>query len=244
MKVTDLSERMKGYEKVFDTKVPNRMPIIIRLDGKAFHTFTKTMEKPFDINFMKAMIEAMRYVCKNIQTTVFGYVQSDEISLLLFNYNTFESQPLFNNRIQKLTSISAATVTAFLNSYLKLPLNNLQKFDARVFVLPEKEVVNYFLWRQQDAETNSINMLAQSLYSHKELQNKNNLQLKELCFKKGNDWNDLETYKKRGTCTYKNVDAKYDNELSEFDNWIIDIEIPIFSQDRDYINKWIIPKEE
>lgn len=242
MKVTKLSERMKGYEKIFDNKIPNRMPIIIRLDGKTFHTFTRGMTKPFDEGFMGTMIETMKYVCKNIQTTVFGYVQSDEISLLLFNYNKFETQPLFDNRIQKLTSVAASTATAFFNHYLDLPLDNLQKFDARVFVLPEKEVVNYFLWRQQDAERNSINMLAQSLYSHKELQGKNNSELQELCFQKGKNWNDLETYKKRGTCTYKNLVMDSGTEVRY--DWYIDTEIPIFSQDREYINQWLIPEEE
>lgn len=236
MRESALGKRMKGYEKAFDSVLPNRMPIIIRLDGKAFHTFTRKMDKPFDEKFIDAMAATALYTTKEVQTSVFSYTQSDEISLLLFNYNKFESQLLFHNRVQKLVSVAASTATSYLNVYMGLPLTNLQKFDARVFILPKEEVVNYFIWRQQDAETNSVNMLAQSLYSHKELQGKNNSQLQELCFLKGMNWDKLETYKKRGLACYKSA-FDISNTMS------IDKNIPIFIKDRNFIERLIVPEE-
>lgn len=225
-----LGDRMKEYERSFKSSLPKRLPVIIRLDGRAFHTYTQKCEKPFDFNFIECMKNTAIYVCDNIQGVELGYVQSDEISLLLHNYKQLNTEPWFNNNIQKMVSISAGLAS----SYFSLNSEDLVQFDSRVFVLPEDEVCNYFIWRQQDWERNSIQMLGQSLYSHKELQNKNNSEVQDMCFQKGKNWNDLPTYIKRGVCCVK-------RELNYFETtrsrWEIDDNIPIFTQNREYIEK-------
>jgi tRNA(His) 5'-end guanylyltransferase len=113
-------------------------------------------------------------------------------------------------------------------------------FDCRAFVLPENELCNYFIWRQQDATRNSIQMLAQSLYSQKELNGKNTSELQEMTFQKGKNWNDVETKFKRGSCVYKIQDPENVGRTKMY----IDNEIPIFTQDRDFINKWLAVEQE
>src|SRR5690606_28151994 len=110
-----------------------------------------------------------------------------------------ETQPWVNNRIQKIVSLSASVAA----STMTILSEKTAEFDARAFVLPESEVANYFLWRQQDATRNSIQMLARSLYSHKECDRKNTSQLQEMCFQKGKNWNDLPTSLKRGRCAVR-----------------------------------------
>lgn len=160
----DLSIRMKqNYENVFKHKLPERMPVIIRLDGRAFHTLTRGSEKPFDLSFINLMNETALYLCKEIQNVQIAYVQSDEISLLLHNYKRLNSQSWFDNEIQKMCSISAGLTTAKFNrdysfNIIKNFLKNedetidcdsipLAQFDSRCFVIPEDEVCNYFIWR-------------------------------------------------------------------------------------------------
>lgn len=222
--------RMKqNYEGVFKYKLPERLPVIIRLDGKAFHTLTKRADKPFDLNFIEMMDNTALYLCKEIDGCQLAYIQSDEISLLLHNYKRLNTQSWFNNEIQKMCSISAGVASSYftLEYYGIYEVVKYIQFDSRCFVLPEAEVCNYFIWRQKDWERNSIQMLAQSLYSHKELYKKNNLELQEMCFQKKHNWNDLDVELKRGRCCI------YDAE------WEIDNHIPIFTQDRNYIERFL-----
>jgi len=224
-----LGQRMKEqYEHRSRTYLMRRCPTIIRLDGKAFHTYTRGLNKPFDIGLIEDMVETTKYLCENIQGARLGYCQSDEISILLTDYTTINTDAWFDYNVQKMTSISASLATAKFN---QLRVNRelstkwedddvaldelldevvskykLAFFDSRVFQIADyEEVVNYFIWRQQDAVRNSIQMLAQSLYSHKELMNKNSSELQELTFQKGYNWNDLEYNKKRGSCIIKNT---------------------------------------
>lgn len=272
-----LGKRMKNnYEIPARTTLPYRMPVIIRLDGKAFHTFTCKYIKPFDVYLHDTMAEVTRYLCENIQTCVFGYTQSDEISLLLHPYKKLDTQPWFGNNIQKITSISASYASTGFNlihQYKKEPalrnptintcywipkspeqnmkedLQKLAQFDSRVFVLPEAEVNNYFLWRQQDATRNSVQMLAQSLFSHNDLQGAGSAKLQDMCFQQGHNWNDLETWKKRGTAVYKTYFHSLDKSEEPFKtltigNWTIDKEIPIFSQDKNFIEQHLKIEQE
>ncbi|MCP4648710.1 MAG: hypothetical protein GY853_01340 [PVC group bacterium] len=230
-----LGNRMKEYyESPFKIKLPMRMPVIVRLDGRAFHTLTQFMVKPFDSGFAIKMNSTAKYLCENIQGAVLSYVQSDEISILLHNYKRLNSQAWFGNELQKIVSISAGLASSYFSinhhaeetetGFIQKPV----QFDSRVFVLPEAEVCNYFIWRQQDWERNSIQMLAQSLYSSQQLHLKKNSDMKEMCFKKGKNWDYLETSLKRGRCIIKTPDLF---------SWKIDNEIPIFSQKREYIEK-------
>jgi tRNA(His) 5'-end guanylyltransferase len=193
-----------------------------------------------------------------------AYVQSDEISLLLNNYKEIDTQPWFENNLQKMVSVSAGMASAVFTSLSAKIFGGTYKiaiFDSRAFILPKEEVNNYFLWRQQDATRNSVQMLARTLYSHKELNNKNNSQLQELCFQKGFNWNDCPTSQKRGRCIVKkeivkmgtvrpyldksgNLVMPSDRAIREAHTvrkvWEVDNEIPIFSDDKSYIEKYVI----
>lgn len=223
MSKLSLGERMKEYyEYPFSARLPRRMPIIIRLDGKAFHTYTRGMNKPFDDDFIQCMMQTSLYLCRNIATCQIGYSQSDEISLLLHPYKHLDTQAWLGGRIQKMASISASMASCKMSSLY--PNKEFGIFDARVFVLPESEVCNYFIWRQQDAERNSLNLLAQSHYSHKQLLGKKSADLHEMLYQKGDNWSKLETHKKRGFCVVKEG---------------VDREIPRFGNERDYIETYL-----
>jgi len=229
-----LGDRMKSYyEKRYAYKLPMRLPVILRIDGKSFHTWTRKMkfERPYDPSLIKGLNETAQFICKNIMGAQIAYLQSDEISILIHNYKRLTSQAWFDNSIQKIVSVSASMATAFLNKYFT---RDLAWFDARVFILPENEVCNYFIWRQIDWERNSLQMLARSHYSHKQLENKNSTQLHDLLHEKGVNWNDLPTHLKRGRC------ITYSDELK----WTVDDEIPIFTQNRNYIEGYLEVLEE
>lgn len=246
-----LGNRMKNYEHVSKYNLTARMPTIIRIDGKAFHSFTKGFEKPFDFLLMESMQETMRVLCEKIDGVKLGYTQSDEISLLLTDYENLETQAYFNKSIQKMVSISASIATLAFNNHFSNnaddqhicskevfekhhEVKNTALFDSRVFILPKEEVCNYFIWRQQDATRNSIQMVAQANFFHRELQNKNTSQIQDMLFEqKGINFNNISTSKKRGSCAVK---IKYDRDGTERTRWVVDNEIPIFTQDREYID--------
>lgn len=214
-----IGERMKNnYEIPYLLRFPMRIPLIIRLDGKNFHRFTSKMDKPFDKKFVQNMAMLSKFLVEELQGAEFAYCQSDEISILIHNYKKLESQPLFNNELQKIVSVSAGLASAYF-SYL---YKEIVVFDSRAFILPEAEVVNYFIWRQLDAIRNSISMLANSLYSHKELHGKNSKQKQDMCLIKGKNWNNLPTRYKRGIAVK---------------NGTIDFEVPIFTKNRHYIEE-------
>lgn len=237
-----LGDRMKAYEAVPKNFLMRKTPVIIRLDGKAFHTFTRGFEKPFDKVIETAMTETMLYLCKNIQGCVLGYTQSDEITLVLCDYQKVDTAAWFDYNVQKMVSISAAMATYAFNMVLMGRTEKSAFFDARAFSLPRNEVVNCLIWRQQDATRNSIQGLAQSLYSHKELQGINCNELQDKMFtEKGVNWNDLTTYQKRGACAVRKMVNKISptNAVVPRCDWVIDDDIPIFTQDRDYVESRI-----
>ena len=259
---TTLGDRMKNnYENITRYYLTRRMPVIIRIDGRAFHTFTKGFKKPFDDILVNTMQDTMKYLCENIQGCVLGYTQSDEISLVLTDYAELTTDAWFGNNLQKMCSVSASMATMAFNKFFygNMPADEensgtyykaLEKgamFDSRVFTIPKEEVCNALIWRQQDATRNSIQSVGQANFSQKELHGKscNNIQ-DMLMIQKGINWNDYATTLKRGSCC-----IKVDDGLTEYDEagnicgytqrskWIIDNEIPIFSQDRNYIEKLI-----
>lgn len=227
-----MSRMKNNYEHPYNYVLPHRLPVIIRLDGKAFHTWCKGLDKPFDQSLIECLNTSTLNLCEQLDTVQLAYLQSDEISLLLHPYKKLNSEPVYGNKIQKLASITASIFTAHFNYLWNIQteyksVHKLAYFDSRCFVLPEAEVVNYFIARQQDWTRNSIQLLARSLYSHKELENKNCNELQELCFKKGKNWNDLPSYLKRGRCVIKTK------------GWVIDHDIPQFTEDRFYIEKYL-----
>lgn len=252
---TSLGDRMKGYENISRLFLTRRTPVIIRLDGKAFHTFTKGLDRPFDLIMQKTMQDTMKYLCENIQNCKLGYTQSDEITLLLIDYEQLETDAWFGNNIQKMVSVSASMATLAFNKFFRentvesiekwreyMPYSDLKAkhekyinkfdkamFDSRVFTLPKEEVCNCFIWRQQDASRNSVQSVGQANFSHKELHKKSINMIQEMLFsEKGINWNNLPTTQKRGSCCIKNNDS-----------WIIDNEIPIFTLDRNYVEKYV-----
>lgn len=231
-----ISERMKSfYEHRYKIKLPMRFPVIIRIDGKSFHTWTRkhNIKKPFSELLIDIFDESTIKTCEHIQEVQIAYLQSDEVSFLVHNYKSIDQQAWFDNNLQKLVSITASIFTAFFN--YELGTNNFLKlafFDSRAFILPEEEVCNYFIYRQQDWTRNSLQMLARQFYSHKQLNNKNSSDMHEMLFEKGVNWNNLSTKLKNGRCVVK-----------KDDKWIVDNEIPIFTQNRNYIEKYL-EKEE
>ena len=235
---------MKGYERAGRSALPPRMPVIIRLDGKAFHTWTRGLERPFDERLIAGMDAVTLAVCEEVQGAQIAYVQSDEISILLHNYKRLDTQAWFDNQVQKMVSVAAGIASARMTSVSAEMFGKTKEaiFDARTFVLPEEEVVNYFLWRQQDATRNSIQMVAQSMYSHTELHKKNTSDLQEMIFAKGQNWNELPTRLKRGRCAVRRVQ---DDALAVRAHWAIDNEPPIFGQDRAYVERHLeVEREE
>lgn len=216
MAVLDIGSRMKvNYEAQSQFVLTRRTPVVIRLDGKAFHTFTKHFEKPFDNILIERMQEVTEYLVKNIQGCVYGYTQSDEISLILIDYKSLSTQPWFGYKVQKMCSIAASMATAKFNE--DSPWDALGLFDARAFNVPENDIYNYLLWRFQDWKRNSIQMLAQSMYSHKELHKKNTGDMIIMCKDKGVDWNTLYSAHKYGTLVWKDDRSVYrvHEDLSE-----------------------------
>lgn len=226
MRKDNLGDRMKSYENITRTYLPSRMPIIIRIDGKAFHTFTKGFKKPFDDILTRAMKETAAVLCRDIESVKVAYTQSDEISLLITNNDTWETQPWFGNNLQKMASVAASVATLAFNRAFWHELNMLNNdylntednehlkaycravekgatFDARVFVLPADEVCNYFIWRQQDAIRNSIQSMGQAHFSHKELMNKSCENIKQMLVEKNIKWESLPISYQRGVCVVK-----------------------------------------
>lgn len=234
-----LGDRMKGYEDAHRIYLPKRMPCIVRVDGKAFHTLTKDLDRPWDEHFANAMLATARELCLNMQGATMAFWQSDEISILLADYSRLTSEAWFDKNLQKMVSVSASVATAAFNHNMPLFKHGWDKighFDSRAFVLPKEEVCNYFLWRQRDATTNSIQMVGQHNFSHKELQGLSNAEVQEKLFQeKKINWSSYDTWKKRGACIIE--------DSSHATKWKPDLEIPIFSEDREYINSRVNVEE-
>jgi len=201
-----LGDRMKRYEAVTKILLPIRSYVIVRIDGCHFHTYTRGLRKPFDPALLTAMSEATRRTAEEIQGCKLAYVQSDEASFLLTDFDDLHTDAWYGNQLQKIVSVAASMFTAHFNSLRGTQGRNdiLATFDARAFILPDRvEVMNYFLWRIKDAERNSLSGFCQANYSHKELMGKKSSDQQELLFKKGINWNDVDATLKRGTLTFR-----------------------------------------
>ena len=216
-----IMERMKdNYELRFVNYLPRRIPVIIRLDGRAFHTFTRKCKKPFDEILNNLMVETTKELCRNIQGCKLGYTQSDEISLLVTDFDTLNTDAWFDYNINKIVSISASIATAYFNNFGRnfiLGKANYVCFDSRAFSIPKEEVTNYFIARQQDWIRNSVQMLAQSLFPVKQLQNKKNPELIQMCLEKGYDWNTLNLKWRYGTIVERIEENNYGWMSNSFD---------------------------
>lgn len=236
----DLGFRMKQYEAVSKAFLPRRMPCIIRINGKAFHTFTRGMKKPWDPMLVGLMLSTARFLCREVHGVKLAYWQSDEISLLLTDYDAFRTESWFDKNIQKMVSVAASIATAKFNQIIHNIMPNLPLafFGARAFILPREEVVNYFIWRQQDAINNSIQSLAQVHFNHKDLHGLSQSELQDkLMAEKGINWNNCKVWQKRGAAVIKNTYTKNNAVRSR---WVVDLNTPIFTKDRDYIEQYVL----
>lgn len=268
---TNLGDRMKEYEATTQSHLLRRTPIIIRIDGRAFHTFTKRfiasemlytevskqglatydnrkvvdrslVETPYSVMLHEIMNATSASLFHHIQNAVFVYTQSDEISILLRDWDQHETQQWFGANLQKICSLSASIAsTTFNYHYMRVTgkrpesTQDLADFDSRVFNLPKEEVTNYFIWRQQDASRNSVQMYGRHFFSQKEMHSKNNSEVQDmLMLQKGKNWNDLPTWMKRGSCVYQRPDWHW--AMSSM-RYFVDDEIPIFTQDRNFVEK-------
>jgi tRNA(His) 5'-end guanylyltransferase len=270
-----LGDRMKKYyEDRTRYLLPRRTYTIIRIDGKAFHTYTRGLKRPFDAGLIEDMDATACYLCKNIQGAKMGFVQSDEISILMTDFDKINTDAWFDGNIQKIASIAASLATAEfnrlrLNRFLtekyesgittitELWFKNLDTFkqatfDARVFTIPlEEEVLNYFIWRQQDTVRNSISSVAQFHYSYKELEFKSTSDMQEMIFQKGDNWNDYTAKLKRGRFIFKkevHLDTPFIREDLVQHSYIRNVwvsgECPTFTQDRNFLLPYLMPNRE
>jgi tRNA(His) 5'-end guanylyltransferase len=246
------------YEAIPKIRLMRRTPVAIRIDGKAFHTFTRGFVKPFDEVLGNAMVRTMEYLCKNIQGCVFGYTQSDEITLLLIDYQTFETDAWFDYEVQKMCSVAASMATMAFNTFFENEVNKFYynhcspedplfekhyqtyrdaqykgaMFDARCFNIPKEEACNLIYWRQLDATRNSIQMVGQANFSHKELQGKSCNMIQDMLHEqRGINWNDFATRWKRGVAWTRHGGIDYD--------------MPILKgESREYVETVIYPEVE
>lgn len=279
MDTSDLANRMKEYEKRNQYYLQKRIPVAIRVDGRSFHTFTKGFQRPFDKILMTAMQETAKYMCENTQGAKFAYIQSDEITIILVDYDTLETDCWFNYRTDKLCSISASMATMAFNKYFAQEVDKWgaetfglewyeggtndaevvnspewklsgvytkaidqgAMFDARCFNIPKEEVANLIYWRQLDATRNSIQMVGQANFSHKELQGKSCNEIQNMLLsEKEINWNNYPIPCKRGTACFKasNLVRQGENVEVEF-KWKLDELMPILKENWDYINRFV-----
>lgn len=291
---SSIGTRMKSYEDAQKTYLTRRMPVMIRVDGNAFHTFTRGFERPFDSIMAESMQRTMKYMCENISGCVLGYTQSDEITLLLIDYKKKNQGAWFGYVKRKVETIAASMATmAFNEAFSDVITEKISEdimkaqndeeaenvkdyyfkyvkkcgramFDARAFNIPEFEVVNEFIWRQQDCTRNSIQSVGHANFSDKKMHKKNMSQIQDmLMLKKGINWNDFPTFLKRGSCCIKEDYFIPENELPENhrnnlaprtldpeedeygvwrSRWVVDKEIPIFTQNKNYVNDLFLSK--
>ena len=257
-----LGNRLKTkFEDPFRVMLPQRTYTIVRIDGKAFHTFTKKLPKPYCKSLSDALNKAAKTLCKEMMGCRLAYGQSDEYSFLLTDFEKDETEMWFSGNIQKITSVASSIFTAAFNQvwipptiYSLPPANQLAFFDARVFIIPDRnDVVKYFIWRQNDASRNSLNMLASCHFSHKELMGKGSKDKHEMLHTKSVNWSKEPTEFKRGrvihkferekevSYTHKKTKQTHIQKVTE-SAWEVDYEIPVFNRTPEYLDN-LIPRQ-
>lgn len=254
-----LNDKIKSdYESRTQMFLPRRTWSVLRVDGKAFKTYTKGLQRPFDSGFITDMDETAIGLCRAIQGAVMAYVQSDEISVLMADFMSEQSDAWFDGNVQKIVSVSASVATSeFNHKRIQRAINEgrLSKdedlsevrwanFDSRVFTIPDdRHVYLYFVSRQQDATRNSIQSAARTYFSHKELNNKNTNEMQDMLMSKGINWNDYPVGCKRGRVILKKemefsklIPSQNESEgvIYSRPKWVKD-DPPIFTKEKDYI---------
>ncbi len=250
MRFDDFDKQMRVYEESLDQYILPDMYIVVRLDGRSFTKLTKEIckfEAPFDIKFRDLMVDTVKSVMECGFRIIYGYTESDEISLLFHpDDNTF------GRKVRKINTTLAGEASAAFS----LALGRVATFDSRVIPLPNKEkVADYFIWRQEDSHRNSLNAHCYwALRKDGANQNEATLELEgkdvpfknELLFKKGINYNDLPSWQKRGIGVYyKDVKKEGYNPISnetvmtDRRELIADYEIPLGDEYRRFILNFI-----
>jgi tRNA(His) guanylyltransferase len=231
-----IGDRMKAnYENRYRIKLTRRIPVILRLDGKCFHTLTRYCDKPFDVALQHSMVVTASRVCNEIMGAKFAYVQSDEISILITDFDKLTTEAWFDYNVQKMVSV-AASIAGVKFTTAFFPEDGMKYeafFDARAFNVPREEVANYFVWRQKDWIRNSVSMLAQANFSHKQLQGKNQAAMHEMLHEIGINWADLELKWKNGTFLIRDENGTW----KTMDDYVV-------IKDRQVIESLLDSKEE
>lgn len=238
-----LNDRMKEYESNAKIKLIKKMPVIIRVDGRAFHTFTKGFVKPFDTLFLEAMRKTALDLFKSVPNCRFAYTESDEITLILDDSNTILDTAFYDNDLEKLVSVTASMTTMFFNNNFASVIERGEKsaidttiykkklykatFDSRAFNVPYHEVDNVILDRQLDSKRNSLNAYAQSLYPQKVLNGKKHDDLIDLLHAKGMKYHDIDVSLRHGVAVYKD----------ETDKVVVDYDVPSLLIDKTFVSR-------
>jgi len=257
-----LGDRMKRYEGVSDVILTPKMPLIVRVDGISFHTWTKRNKcvKPFDGNMGECMTAAAQAIVNNMQNAKMAYIQSDEISVLFTDYEKLQTQMTRGGRLFKIVADASTLATLGFNRHRStthpnnddIDVGRVARFDGRAYVVPRHDVHNYFVWRQQDATRNSIQSLARAHFSHNQCNNKNTSELQDmLMLEKEISWNDLESMWKRGWCVRRQKVEVESKNLKTGETatilrsrWFSDFEMPVLTKDPSYIAQYVNPAAE
>lgn len=245
-----LGNRMKGYEDAYRAYLEPKTPMIIRVDGRAFHTYTKKFRSdwPWSVTIRDAMTQAASRLLSEISGAKIVYLQSDEMSILVTEKDKVKTLPWFGKNLQKIASVSASIATVGFNMRildLSRQDNAVATFDARAFTLPEDEVCNYFIWRQQDAIKNSMEMLAQRHFSHKQLLKKKGADKIAMLQEKGIEWSNCRIWEQRGwSVTRETYQKEVEGGTPVTRHQIVEnIQIPLFTEDRNFINCYLKDRE-
>ena len=255
LKKDELGARMKLYEVPTSYTLPRRTYTLLRVDGRAFHTWTRGLAKPYDTDLMECMDAAAIELCEQIPGSQCAFVQSDEISVLAVDFLEIQTEAWFGGSVQKWASVGASIATMAFNLAVHEHAEGAAwgpgepvhpwygrkanaVFDARVYTIPDPiEVENYFVWRQQDAERNSIMMLARAYASHKQLSGKNQAAQHEIIYKAGDNWAKHPVRFKHGAIIRReviNCDNDYAKEAGiktlTMSNWAMDAKTPKFTR--------------
>ena len=232
----ELGSRMKlQYENAYRIMLPRRCYVLCRVDGRAFHSYTRGCQKPFDYQLMDDIDATALYLCANVQNVAFSYQQSDEISLLLTDFALPTTDQFFGGNLQKMVSVTTSMATAMFTQLR--PDGKMAQFDCRYWTMADPvEVGNYFVWRQKDWERNSVSMVAAQYASHKQLDGKTIADRHEIIHANGDNWTNYPAEAKNGRCSVKRG-GKWTRETP-----------PIFTQDWNYLYSLVpeisqLPKE-
>lgn len=258
MKPSDLRKRIRSYEDVHRHHLPNRTPLVIRCDGRAFHTLTKNFERPWDMNFKTAMDMAAKSLCREISSTAIAYVESDEITVISLPYGKYGTQPWFDNNLQKIcsvaASIAATTFTYWMHQLREDLRSELATFDARAFTVPREEVCNILVDRQEDCIRNSILGYGQNLLGKKALYGLGCKTIVDRCKEIGHDWNLCIDWQKYGRMIVQEIRPRdytrkrkngttYQVTASTAKEWIVKPAI-VFKENRAFVDRLVWPENE